>query len=260
MRDALKSIKRTDDPNTSVGVWMMKKFSWNGDDDLWVLWMLDVVGVDHIVINVATSMLSVNAVKERLKKHPGVIDRVTLVALDAPPAPVVYDYMAEVMTYDAFLRWQTHFDYAFLIDADEFVQLFSPEPPFRRVDVKTFLARNKHFIHIDGQEAGFDRVQVRRTKNNVDEEPLLPDLLCSLLKLDGLATRELLVTRNQLSSEKLQKSLFWVPGSVTPYLHYNRNAPNRKWNVIEGHMLHIREKLGVATVPSLLDQLDRFPS
>ena len=30
----------------------MKKWSWSEDDELWILWHLDIVGVDHVVIAV----------------------------------------------------------------------------------------------------------------------------------------------------------------------------------------------------------------
>ena len=42
------------DAKLRVAAVVFKKFTWVHDDNLWLLWMLDVVGVDHVVINVAT--------------------------------------------------------------------------------------------------------------------------------------------------------------------------------------------------------------
>jgi hypothetical protein len=36
-------------------VWVPKKYSWDAADELWLLWMLDVVGVDFVSINFVPS-------------------------------------------------------------------------------------------------------------------------------------------------------------------------------------------------------------
>ena len=55
-----------------VGMWCTKKYTWNPyHDELWLLWILDVVGVDHVVLHIASLDLSFDYVKQRLARHEG---------------------------------------------------------------------------------------------------------------------------------------------------------------------------------------------
>jgi hypothetical protein len=73
--------------------WVPKKFSWDSTDELWLHWMLDVVGVDFVSINLvnaestgyenATQKLlhttTIEAVRKSLQAYPELDKRVLLV-------------------------------------------------------------------------------------------------------------------------------------------------------------------------------------
>lgn len=235
---------RGKDAKVRVGAWVIKKYSWNADDELWLLWMLDVIRVDHVLIYVATTRMSLSGLGERLNAFsPEVAARVTLVALDAPPGPVTYAHLLEGMVWDSFLRWQAEFDFAFHLDTDEFPQLFSLQEPFARVDVKTFIAKNRDYMETQRQMAGpLERRRVNRRKPNKEEDPLLATVLCDLLSMNGEQHQFLSKLTQHPGSDSYGKSLFWVEGSIKPYLHFNLDVNLTLWNQREAHILHIREE------------------
>ncbi|ELR14756.1 uncharacterized protein ACA1_391140 [Acanthamoeba castellanii str. Neff] len=239
-----------DDARVRVGVWITRQFTWTADVDLWLLWTLDVVGVDHVVLELASVDLDIKDVERRLARHPGVLERVTIVAVDAPGRDynVTYCHLQELLVWDGFVRFQADFDFVFLVDTDEFVQLFSTEPPYERVDVKTFIARNRERV-LAGGHAYLHRLRVARTQPNRLVEPGLPAFLRGVLGRDG-AQMQTMATAGGGGTEEQGKSLFNVNGAVQPYLHYSMGYPmnftdvypTHMWAQAEAHVLHIREK------------------
>jgi hypothetical protein len=144
-----------------------KKFSWVPDDILWLLWMLDVVGVDHVVINVATRELPLELAREDIAKHEGLAERVTLVDLDFPSSNTnhSFSYLLHGLSHELHLRWQADFDFIFLIDTDEYPQLFAASNNNNsnrsltvqqdhhqpRIDIKTFIRHNRESLNDQGQ-------------------------------------------------------------------------------------------------------------
>jgi hypothetical protein len=238
------------DSMVRVGVWITRKFTWTADDDLWLLWTLDIVGVDRVVLQLASVDLDIKAVERRLAQHPGVLERVTIVAVDVPGRDfnVTYCHLQELLVWDGFLRFQADFDFVFLVDTDEFVQLFSTAPPYERVDVKTFIARNRERV-LAGGHAYMHRLRVARTQPNRLVEPELPTFLCGILGLDGAQVQAMAIAGGG-GTEEQGKSLFNVNGTVQPYLHYSLGYPMNftgvyptdMWGQAEAHVLHIREK------------------
>ncbi|ELR12902.1 uncharacterized protein ACA1_095420 [Acanthamoeba castellanii str. Neff] len=173
------------DARVRVGAWITKKFTWTDDDELWLLWTLDVVGVDHVVLHLATRQLSLESMRQRLARHPGVLERVTLVGVDAPGRDdrVTYCYLQELLVWDGFVRWQADFDFVFLVDTDEFVQLFEREAPHRRIDAKTFIARNRERLQTGGH-AYMNRLRVGRTQDHSTAEAQLPAFLNGMADFD----------------------------------------------------------------------------
>jgi hypothetical protein len=245
-----------------VGAVCTKKYSWNADDELWLMWMLDIVGVDHIVIAVSTRDLNMSTVVDAIARYddPRLTARVTLVDLDVPTGrpKVTYSYLLECMGREAFLRWQADFDFLFLIDPDEFVQLFAAEPPHARIDVKTFVARHRDRIEREGA-AYLRRPRVRRLESDHRAaEPLLPALLRALAPLDGAAMHRLLGPDASYSVE-FGKSLFWPPRAIHSFLHYNPDSLPPWFDAGQAHMLHVRQGIPwngqpVRTVQEYLDQ------
>jgi hypothetical protein len=238
----------TQPPSTRVGSWTPARFSWNYDDELWVMWMLDVVRVDHVVITIAVDKLSIEYVRTRLEVYPGIPDRVTLVAIDVPGEPTEnsYFYLLELIVWDAFVRWQADFDYLFLVDADEFLQLFSPDPPHNRVDIKAFIVNNRADINRAGG-AYFTRRHIWRQHNN-RSEPLLPLFLTTLRQCNGETFQAL-----DYKNEGLGKTVFPMHVAIRPYLHYNQGFSNKPWDTTVAHVLHVRHKK-----PSKVLSLARF--
>lgn len=134
-------VQRTsgDQARDRVAAICTKKYSWTTDDEYWMLWTLDVVGVDHLVIYVSTRDLPMAKVEEAVASHPGLAGRVTLIDMDIPCRGATtkwretYAYLILSITWDIFVRFQGDFDYAFLIDLDEYVdRCFSFLSSFRR--------------------------------------------------------------------------------------------------------------------------------
>lgn len=246
-----------------VGAVCTKKYSWNADDELWLMWMLDIVGVDHIVIAVSTRDLNMSTVVDAIARYddPRLTARVTLVDLDVPTGQpkVTYSYLLECMGREAFLRWQADFDFLFLIDPDEFVQLFAAEPPHARIDVKTFVARHRDRIEREGV-AYLRRPRVRRLESDHRAaEPLLPALLRALAPLDGAAMHHLLGPDASYARE-FGKSLFWPPRAIHSFLHFNPDSLPDWFDARQAHMLHVRKDnpyggQPVRTVQEYLDQI-----
>jgi hypothetical protein len=229
------------DARVRVGAWITKKFTWTDDDELWLLWTLDVVGVDHVVLHLATRQLSLESVRQRLARHPGVLERVTLVGVDAPGRGdrVTYCYLQELLVWDGFVRWQADFDFVLLVDTDEFVQLFEREAPHRRIDVKTFIARHRERLQAGGH-AYMNRLRVGRTQDHSAAEAQLPAFLNGMVSLDGAQIQEL-TDAGSGGWESQGKSLFFANGAVQPYLHWSVGYPKDKWAVEEAHILHVRK-------------------
>jgi hypothetical protein len=234
-----------------VAAVVFKKFSWVADDNLWLLWMLDVVGVDHVVINVATRDLPMEVARESMDQHESLAGRVTLVDLDFPSrgSNHSYSYLLQAQAHELFLRWQADFDFIFLIDQDEFPQLFDTNansnqsstaqpPPQPRIDIKTLIGRNRESFEEQGQ-VYFARPFVQRSESNKKPEPLLPGFLRELAPLDGLVTS---AVWSDSSYEALGKALFPVGAALRPYLHYNDHWPKRTFDWRAGHVLHVRER------------------
>jgi hypothetical protein len=229
------------DARVRVGAWITKKFTWTDDDELWLLWTLDVVGVDHVVLHLATRQLSLEAVRQRLARHAGVLARVTLVGVDAPGRDdrVTYCYLQKLLVWDGFVRWQADFDFVLLVDTDEFVQLFEREAPHRRIDAKTFIARNRERLQAGGH-AYMNRLRVGRTRENSAVEAQLPTFLAGMVSLDGAQIQELAAASGG-GREEQGKSLFFVNGAVQPYLHWSTGYPKDQWRGEEAHILHVRK-------------------
>jgi hypothetical protein len=239
---------RGPDAMLRVAAVVFKKFTWlQPDDDLWLLWMLDVVGVDHVVINIATRDLPMEVVRRSMAQHESLAERVTLVDLDFPnrESNHSFDYLLQVQAHEPFLRWQADFDFIFLIDQDEFPQLFdidNAKANQPRIDIKTFIGRNRERFEEQGQ-VYFARPFVQRSESNHKPDPLLPTFLRELAPLDGLVTSAVWSGRSK-PIEKLGKALFPVGAALRPYLHYNDYWPGLTpfdWRA--GHLLHVREPL-----------------
>lgn len=215
-----------------------KKFGWFQEDEMWLLWMLDVVGVDHIILPIGTRDMSVEVVEEALAKHPGLTERVTILDKDMPGKP---DYLTQATVYDLIVRFQVDFEFSLIFDMDEYLQLFDPKHARMRMDIKTFIFSNREKIEHQGQ-ALFERPMVSRNKKNDEEEPLVAPFLTLLLGLDAEQT---------LSFPSLQgdigdwgKVLWWRDASVRPYLHWNQDWRKEKWDRREAHLFHIRYRKG----------------
>ncbi len=252
---------RGSDATLRVAAAVFKKFIWQPDDDLWLLWMLDVVGVDHVVINIATRHLPMEVVRESMAQHEGVAERVTLVDLDFPnrQSNHSYSYLLQAQAHAFFLRWQADFDFIFLIDQDEFPQLFDTraEANQPRIDIKTFIGRNRKTIEEQGQ-VYFSRPFVQRSESNKKPDPLLPIFLRELAPLDGIVTSAVWSDWSK-PLEQLGKALFPVGAALRPYLHFNDYWPGRTlfdWRA--GHVLHVREPLDFGMPAQLQWFVDEF--
>jgi hypothetical protein len=140
------------------------------------------------------------------------------------------------------VRFQADFDFVFLVDTDEFVQLFSAEPPYERVDVKTFIARNRELLETGGH-AYLHRLRVGRTQANGLVEPGLPAFLRGVLSRDG-AQFQAMAEAGGGGWDWQGKSLFNVNGAVQPYLHFSVGYSTDMWPAREAHVLHIRQSGG----------------
>jgi hypothetical protein len=262
-----KVIRATGDAAKPRVVAMAKRYSWSTDEELWLLWTLDVVGVDHVVLAVATLEISLNEIRDGIRRHPGLIERVTLIDLGIPnkKKSETYGHLMAGLTYDGFLRWQADFDYAFVLDTDEFIQLFdSTRPRTPRVDVKTFIALNLVGLTKFSQ-VHFRRPEVRRLSPSRKAEPLLGSFLRELLRADGTTLQTIMNGTNV--KDPLGKALFTVTGAIKPYLHFNNDWPSPQHDTQKGFILHIREEQKVRGVPGsskgtlqwFLDQFSLFP-
>jgi hypothetical protein len=247
-----------------VGVACTKKYTWNNDDELWLMWMLDVVGVAHVVIDISTRDLELSKVENGLANHPGLAERVTLVDLDIPfgSPPITYCYLIESVARDVFMRWQADFDYIFMIDADEFVQLFDREPPFARLDVRTFIERNQERISREGL-AYLRRPTILRSEANNASDPMLGEFLATLPLLNGQELFSIIEPAARApTADKMSvgKSLFWPPRAVYSFLHYNQDTPPVFYNVSEAHMLHVRQEVKADSIRQYVDRMERWRS
>ncbi len=257
---------RGHDATPRVGAVVFKKYTWASDDTLWLLWMLDVVGVDHVVMNIVTGDLKMSVVRDSIAQHKGLAERVTLVDLAFPRRKANHSqsFLLQAQAHELFLRWQADFDYIFLLDPDEFPQLFNTTTDTTnttttnttttttaqqpRIDIKTFISLNREQIQEQGH-AYFTRPFVLRSAPNSEADPLLAALLSELVPLDGLAASAVWSGKSR-AAEELGKALFPVAAALRPYLHYNDYWPGRSmydWRT--GHVLHVREPLRNTPAP-----------
>jgi hypothetical protein len=152
---------------------------------------------------------------------------------------VTYCYLQELLVWDGFVRWQADFDFVLLVDTDEFVQLFEREAPHRRIDAKSFIARNRERLQAGGH-AYMNRLRVGRTQDHTAVEAQLPAFLDGMVSLDGAQIQEL-ADAGSGGWEIQGKSLFFVNGAVQPYLHWSVGYPLGKWASEEAHILHVRK-------------------
>jgi hypothetical protein len=177
---------------------------------------------------------------------------VTLVDLDIPfeSPPITYCYLIESVARDVFMRWQADFDYIFMIDGDEFVQLFDAGPPYARLDVRTFIERNEERIKREGL-AYFRRPTILRSEANSASDPLLGEFLETLPLLNGQELFSIIepAAREPTASKmSVGKSLFWLPRAVYSFLHYNPDTPTVFYNVSQAHMLHVRQEVSAHSI------------
>ncbi|KAL6051839.1 hypothetical protein QOT17_018947 [Balamuthia mandrillaris] len=241
---------RGEQGNISVCAFVVKKYSWTRDDELWLQWMVDVVGVDRVFINLYAlpnpHLPSAKEIRERLaQRYPALVDRVVLVETQVPGKPITYAHMLQAMNWDAFLRWQGYCQYAFSLDTDEFPQLYSSsedeDRPRQRVDVKQFIAEHRKELEGPMNEVHLSRLKILRTKEAWEEEPLLGAVLARVARWEGGLPR-----LEEWRKDKWGKSLFRVSGSLEPYLHFNqdgqRTPPPESVARETAHILHIRAK------------------
>jgi hypothetical protein len=190
-----------------------------------------------------------------LAQHESLAERVTLVDLDFPnyESNHAYEYLAQAQAHELFLRWQADFDFIFLIDHDEFPQLFNTNAKAHqpRIDIKTFIGHNGKSFEELGQ-VYFSRPFVQRSEGNKNPDPLLPTFLRELAPLDGLVTSAVWSDRSK-PLESLGKALFPVGAALRPYLHFNDHWPGLTffdWRA--GHVLHVRQPLNDQTVAAQL--------
>jgi hypothetical protein len=136
------------------------------------------------------------------------------------------------------VRWQADFDFAVVVDSDEFVQLFESTAPFSRITIKAFVKANRKQIEQFSQ-VYLKRPLVIRSRSNQEADPLLRPCLERLLHMT--AANATFVGGPAGGSSVVGKALFWIPAAVRPYLHYNTGWPRVLWKPREAHALHIRE-------------------
>ncbi|KAL6066232.1 Glycosyltransferase family 62 protein [Balamuthia mandrillaris] len=237
--------------NVTVCGFVVKKYSWTPDDELWLLWMLDVIGVDRIFINLFTGLTkagelpSAEELRERLARdHPGLKYRVVLVETQVPGTHETHEHMLQAMNWDAFLRWQGYCQYAFSLDTDEFPQLFSSvqQDAPRRVDAKRFITEHRKELEGPMNEVLMPRLLASRESPAWEEERALGPFLASAARWEGRFPR-----LDRLRENFWGKSLFRVRGSIEPYLHCNENDGEFPPSVARevAHILHIRVKQGI---------------
>ncbi|KAL6055109.1 Glycosyltransferase family 62 protein [Balamuthia mandrillaris] len=183
-----------DSNNVTVCAFMVKKYSWTPDDELWLLWMLDVIGVDRVFINLfvgptkAGELPSAEELRERLaRSHPGLKYRVVLVETQVPGTHETHEHMLQAMNWDAFLRWQGYCQYAFSLDTDEFPQLFSSvqQDAPRRVDAKRFITEHRKELEGPMNEVLMPRLLASRERPAWEEERALGPFLASAARWEG---------------------------------------------------------------------------
>jgi hypothetical protein len=157
-----------------------------------------------------------------------------------------FEHSAEGLHWDAFVRLQADCDYGFSLDTDEFVDLFETQPPYKRVDVQTFIAQHeekfneKHHVYIS-------RVQMKRVSMPGEEDTTMPPFLTRWLNYDSQKRTDLAAV---LSSNRLGKSLFEFKGSIQPYLHYLENHLHDLEDFHVARMLHVRLEVGFTAFSS----------
>lgn len=226
-----------------------KRYSWTTDDELWLLWMLDIVGVDHVILEVCTRDVDMSTVVAGLARHEGLAERVSLVESQVPmQGKETWEHLFIGRVYDHFVRWQADFDYVLLADTDEFLQLFDTTRPAEgmpRMDVKRLIALNP--AHLANQsQIHFMRPQVLRSVPNHMADPLLAPFLTRLAATDGHTTRAAMnATANVNGTTEpfdQGKALFALKGALRPYLHYNAGwGKLRRQDQSQCFILHIRQ-------------------
>ncbi|KAL6053316.1 Glycosyltransferase family 62 protein [Balamuthia mandrillaris] len=261
-----------EEANVSVCTFVVKKYTWTGDDELWLQWMVDVVGVDRVFINLFAQpnerLPSAETLRARLATHhPALVHRVVFVETQVPGTHETHEHMLQAMNWDAFLRWQGECQYAFSLDTDEFVQLYSSKEleegqPHHRVDVKQFIAEHPEELEGPMNVAHMARLRFSRENPASEEEPLLGAFLARAARWEGI-----LPQLGDWRAHKLGKSLFRVRGSLEPHLHTNENGKRTKFPKSlpreVAHILHIRVKGGIfdneeRSSPSLAQLLSLF--
>ncbi|KAL6059302.1 hypothetical protein QOT17_014284 [Balamuthia mandrillaris] len=257
-----------------VCAFVVKKYSWLKDDHVWLQWMFDVVGVDWVMVNLFVGNnpkkhdyiedddpvnkegpLSAADVRRDLTQiysssasSQNMADRVILVETDLPPSWHTYEHMLHAMNWDAFLRWQSHCQYAFSLDMDEYIQLFSRDSssvnPHHRVDVKRWIAQLKNEME-QSRRGGLylPRLMLMRQTKAWEEEPALGPFLNKMMRMNGIETARHM---HNVPLEDFGKSLFLVNGTLQPYLHFNEEATEEIPPLLStslAHMLHVRIKL-----------------
>jgi hypothetical protein len=240
--------------------WVPKKFSWDAEDELWLLWMLDIVGVDFVAIYMVPSnatgydnktilhTTTLDSVRQRLQAHEGLSERVLLIESDIPGSLTTFEHMVEAMHWDAFLRLQADCDYGFALDTDEFVNLYGVEPPHERVDIKTFITQRRDVLNVR-QSVYMVRLQMRRMSlPGVDDETMPPFFVRWLHYSSANRTRIAV----HMSTNNLGKSLWKLDGILVPYLHFPEYiaGSETKDNIELSNMLHIRLAVGFTAFSS----------
>jgi hypothetical protein len=240
--------------------WVPKKFSWDAEDELWLLWMLDIVGVDFAVIYMVPSnatgydnksklhTTTLESVRQRLQAHEGLSERVLLIESDIPGSMTTLEHMVEGMHWDAFLRLQADCDFGFSLDTDEFVNLYDVKPPHERVDVKTFITQRRDVLNVR-QSVYMVRLQMRRMSLPGVDDETMPPFLVRWLHYSS-ANRTSIAIR--MSTNSLGKSLWKLDGVLVPFLHFPECIGEAQTldNIKLSNMLHIRLAVGYTAFSS----------
>ncbi|KAL6045455.1 hypothetical protein QOT17_022767 [Balamuthia mandrillaris] len=122
--------------------------------------------------------------------HPALVDQVVFVETHVPGTHETHEHLLQAMNWDAFLRWQGECQYAFSLDTDEFVQLYSSKElgegqPRHRVDVKQFIAEHLEKLEKPKNVAHMVRLRFSREKPASEEEPLLGAFLARAARWEG---------------------------------------------------------------------------
>jgi hypothetical protein len=222
---------------------LTKRFSWSADDELWLMWTLDTVGVDHVLLEVCTTSLDLAKVQESIARHTDLAERVTLIDTQIPTDMTTFEHLFIGRLFDHFLRWQADFDYLLVIDTDEFLQMFDTSAPSHpRIDIKTLIALERDNIAQEGQ-IHFMRPFVRRSQpDSPPPDDHLASFLARLGRLNGKAMHRALDCEIHDRKTDQGKALFNVAASLNPYLHFNQGWHLPKRDSQQRFLFHVRHK------------------